>query len=62
MSNKKAVVCTILFIIVLITVTICSALIKTEDGAFSLFTALTYIITGLWMSNCVEKFYKWVST
>ena len=61
MNKNKAIICTILFTIVLITIVICSALIRTEDGAFSLFTALTYIITGLWLANCVEKFYKWLS-
>lgn len=60
MEKKKAIVCTILFAIVIVVIAICSLFIRSADRSVSLFTVLSYIITGGWLSNCVDKFYKWL--
>ncbi len=60
MEKKKAVICTILFAIVIVVIAICSLMIRSEDGSLSLFTLLSYTITGGWLSDCVHKFYKWL--
>lgn len=61
MEKKKVIVCTILFAIVIVFITICSLFIRSADGSCSLFTVSSYIITGGWLSNCVNKFYKWLT-
>ena len=61
MNKKKAVICTILFAIVFITILICTSFIKSYNGSFSLFTLISAFVTGRWTSHCIEKFYKWIS-
>ena len=61
MEKKKAIVCTILFAIVLIAIMICSFFIKTEDGMFRLCYAFGYTALGWCISDCIEKFYKWLT-
>lgn len=60
MSKKKAVACTILFAIVLYAIVIGTYFIRTADGAVSLFTLFSYTITGGWLFERIEKFYKWL--
>ena len=61
MEKKKAVVCTILFAIILIAIVFCSFFIETEDGMFKLCYAFGYATTGWCMGDCIEKFYKWLT-
>ena len=60
MSKKKAVVCTILFVIALYGIIFGLSLIKTYDGTYSAFTVFSYAITGIWIADSTEKFYKWL--
>lgn len=61
MSKKKAVICTILFAIVLISVMACSFSIKIYDGSISLFSLISAFITGRWFADNIEEFYKWLT-
>ena len=60
MSKKKAVVCTVLFAIMFFGLLIGTCSIEVYDGSFNLFNLISGFITGMWASNCVEKFYKWI--
>lgn len=60
MEKKKAVICTILFTIVLVAIAVCSFFVQTEDGMFILSYVFGYMATGWYMADCIEKFYKWL--
>lgn len=60
MSKKKAVICTILFAIVFIAVLIGAYFIETYDGSVRLIYLVSAFVTGMWVSDCIEKFYKWL--
>ena len=61
MSKKKAIICTILFAIVFIAVLTCTLFIETYDGSINLFYLISAFVTGQWVGDCIEKFYKWIS-
>ena len=60
MNKKKAIICTILFIIVVSSALIGSTFIGNDDGD-TLFNLIISIAAGLWFGELVEKFYKWIS-
>ena len=59
MDKKKAIVCTILFAIVIITIVIGSYFIKKDSGS-CLGYHISACISGLWIADKIEKFYKWL--
>lgn len=61
MSKKKAVICTILFTIILCGIIFGLSFIKTYDGIYSALTVFSYAITGIWIADTIEKFYKWLT-
>ena len=58
MSKKKAVMCTILFAIVIWTIWIVTHLIKNEYG--SLYDIIAPWVVGLWMCDKTSQFYNWL--
>ena len=61
MNKKKAVICTILFAIIVISVTIALMLVKPYGGEISLFHAFSPAIVGAWIADRIKKFYKWLT-
>lgn len=61
MEKKKAVICTILFAIIVITITIVLMIIKPYGGEISLFHAFSPTIVGFWIVDRIEGFYKWLT-
>ncbi len=55
MSRKKAVICTILFIIILVAVWTVIGFTNEK-----LTRVIAYLVTGRYMANCTEKFYNWL--
>lgn len=60
MSKKKAIICTILFAIV-----ICAVFFSTffigKDSEIKLWAVITCCVTGNWIANCIMKFYDWLT-
>ena len=61
MNKKKAVVCTILFVIIIMGIYIVALSIKPFNNELSLFHIFSPCIFGLWLSGIIKKFYKWLS-
>lgn len=61
MNKKKAIICTILFAIIVISVTIALMVVKPYDGEISLFHAFSPTIVGFWIVDRIEDFYKWLT-
>lgn len=59
MDKKKAIICTILYVVVLIGIMAGSLMIKNEYG-ISLYNIITGVIANIWIGCSVEKFYKWL--
>lgn len=60
MSKKKAVICTILFLIVILAMYTSMFFIKSKSGV-GLWQPVTCSITGIWMGECTKKFYEWLT-
>lgn len=60
MSKKKAVVCTILYAIVIIVVSTASLFIKSPVNGISLYQLIVSMIGSMWLGNSVVKFYEWL--
>lgn len=60
MTRKKAVICTIMFSIIIIGVAIALLLIKPHGSEMSLLHAFSPIIVGRWLGEQVGKFYDWL--
>ena len=56
MSKKKAVICTILFTIVIFG--FIDVIIYTN---IDVFYVLTVAMSGFWIADVIEKFYKWLT-
>lgn len=61
MSNKKAVVCSIMFFIITVGVFIGSCFIRVNEQS-TLFDFLTAILAGLKCTDFLLKFYDWLKT
>lgn len=61
MSKKKAIVCTILFGIIIFAIAIVTCFIKSDEYGFTLFEILSPSICGLWCGERVGKFYDWLT-
>lgn len=61
MDKKKMAVCTTLFVIILLAILIGSWFIKIADGNYRLSYALTEAIALVWVYDCGERFYKWLT-
>lgn len=59
MDKKKAVVCTVLFSIVVFGAYIATFFIKSEYG-FSLFDIVSPCICGAWSGGKIRTFYNWL--
>lgn len=59
MDKKKAVVCTVLFSIVVFGIFIATFLIKSEYG-HSLFDVIASCICGAWTGGKIRTFYNWL--
>ena len=60
MSKKKAVVCTILYVIVITVVLTASFFIKNSATGTSLYQLIVSMIGNMWICNSVAKFYEWL--
>ena len=60
MSKKKAVVCTILYAIVITVVLTASFFIKSAVNGISLYQLIMSVIGNMWIGNSVVKFYEWL--
>lgn len=61
MDKKKAIVYTILFAIIIISITTAMIFIKPHGSEISLLHAFSPFFVGLWIGDIIKKFYKWVS-
>ena len=61
MGKKKAVICTILYVVVLVVILTASFFIKNEEHGISLYQIIMYTIANMWIGSSVEKFYKWLT-
>ena len=60
MRKKKAVVCTILYAIVITVVLTASFFIKSAVNGISLYQLIVSMIGSMWLGNSVVKFYEWL--
>ena len=60
MSKNKAIVCTILMIIVVFVVLTVSHFISNEELGINLYGIITSCITYLWVYEFLKKFYEWL--
>ena len=59
MNKKKVIVCTSMFVVIVVGAFIGSVFLKTVFG-FSLYDIIAPTICALWISECAKKFYKWL--
>lgn len=60
MSKKKAVICTILYVIVITVVLTASFFIKSVVNGISLYQLIVGAIGNMWLGSSVAKFYDWL--
>jgi len=60
MSKKKAVICTIIFAIMVVGIGIAFMFVKPYESEMSLFHAFCPFIVGQWLSERIGKFYDWL--
>ena len=60
MNKKKTIVCTALFVIILLTIFIGSWFVVIADGGYRLSYALTGVVTLIGIYSCAERFYHWL--
>lgn len=58
MNKKKAIVCTILFSIVIVGSVLATIFIRNDD--ISLYQIVTGGITSVWLGERISNFYKWL--
>lgn len=61
MNKKKAIICTILYAVVLVGVLTASLFIKNEEYGISLYQIVAYAIANAWFGCTIEKFYNWLT-
>lgn len=60
MSKKKAIICTVLYAIVLVVLLTVSFFIKNNEYGISLYQLITGMIANSWLGCSVGKFYEWL--
>lgn len=61
MSNKKAIICTImLFICMAIALWVSTFVIRSDNGEVRLVDVIYPVVTGMWMSDKAIQFYHWL--
>ena len=60
MTKKKAVICTIMFAIMVAGICIAFMLVKPYKSEMSLFHAFCPMIVGRWLGERIGKFYDWL--
>ena len=60
MDKKKAIICTIMFAIMVIGISIALIFVKPYEGKMSLFYAFSPCIVGHWIGERIDKFYNWL--
>lgn len=60
MSKKKAILCTVLYVIVLVVVLTVAFFIKSDTTGISLYQLIMNVIANAWIGCSVDKFYKWL--
>lgn len=59
-NKKKAIVCTVLYTIVIVGALVGSAFIKNETIGISLYQIIMYAIAYVCIGNSVLRFYDWM--
>ena len=60
MEKKKAIVCAVLYAIVIIGALTCSFFVKNDEFGLSLYQLITGCIANAWLGCSVKKFYDWL--
>lgn len=60
MSKKKAILCTVLYAIVLVVVLTVAFFVKSDTNGISLYQLMMNVIANAWIGCSVGKFYKWL--
>ena len=60
MENKKAIVCTVLYTVVIIGAMIGSIFIRNEELGISLYEIAIHAIAIICIINSVKRFYNWL--
>ena len=60
MEKKKAIICTVLYALVLVTVLTVSFFVKNDDYGISLYHIIMNIVAYSWIGNSVVRFYNWL--
>ncbi len=61
MSKKKAIVCTVLYVVMLVGVLTASFFIKNDEYGISLYQLIMSVVANICIGSSVEKFYKWLT-
>lgn len=61
MDKKKAVICTILYVIVISVIMTVSWFVRNEELGISLYQLIVGIIANMYLGNSVVKFYEWLT-
>ena len=61
MDKKKAIICTILFAVVLISALTGTYFIKGFDGNINMLYLIAGMALGGWVGRLIRGFYKWIS-
>ena len=60
MGKKKAVICTILYVLILTIILTASFFVKSELNGITLYQLIVSVIGNMWLGNSVVKFYEWL--
>ena len=60
MDKKKAVICTILYVIVISVIMTVSWFVRNEELGISLYQLIVGVIANMCLGNSVVKFYEWL--
>ena len=60
MSKKKAIVCTVLYVFVLVVIFTVAFFIKSEEYGLSLYQLIMYSLAYTYISEHIKKFYIWL--
>ena len=60
MSKKKAAICTILYVVVLVGILTASFFIKNDEYGISLYQLIMNAVANMWIGSSIWKFYDWL--